>query len=309
MTSPGTASVLRLVRRVALVLVFLLLLLRPSIGGSQAPVQVADVDVVVVVDRTRSMAALDHAGSAPRITGVVDDLHALADALPAARFAIIAFGAEARLTLPLTTDTASFESGVDTLVLEGPRDGAGSRADRPVAELVRVLQRTEEQRPDRRRVVVYLGDGEDTTSGGTDQTFADAADLVDAGVVLGYGTARGAAMPTSDDLDPDRGLVRTPETGDTAISRADADNLRRIADELGVGFVARTGTGGPGDIAAIADGFDASFADDDVARPGAHDLAWVLGLVLLGLVLLELRAGWRDVWTAGDALLGERSAR
>lgn len=299
--SPATATALLLARRIGIALTFVIVLLRPGVGEADAPTQLADVDVLVVVDRTRSMAALDFGEGQPRINGAKADLQALVDELPGARFAILPFGADARLVLPFTTDVTAFESAVDTLYLEGPQDGDGSRADRPVPELVEVLERAEEQRPERRRIVIYVGDGEDTSDQGSDNSFEDVADLIAGGVVLGYGTEKGASMPSSDDLDEDQGVVLDPETNQTAISRADLGNLEDIADELGVPFAHRTSTAG---FARVTDAFEASYVDGGggEGRPAKHDLTWLFGLVLLGLVLVELRAGWRAVWASKHTL-------
>lgn len=304
--SPTTALVIA--RRVGIALAFVLVLLRPGVGQTDAPTQLADVDVLVVVDRTRSMAALDFADREPRIEGVKADLNALVEELPGARFALLTFGADARLALPFSTDATAFQAAVDTLYLEGPRDGQGSRADRPVPELTEVLERAEEQRPERRRVVIYLGDGEDTAEEGqgADQSFAGVKDLISAGVVLGYGTEQGAAMPASDDLDLSDGYVMDSDTDQTAISKADLDNLAAISVELGVPFRHRTSAAG---FSRIVDDFEAAYVDggDGDGRPAKHDLTWVFGLVLLGLVLLELRSGWRAA-LASRTTLAPRSA-
>lgn len=302
--SPSTARFLVVARRIGIALTFILVLLRPGVGEADAPTQLADVDVLVVLDRTRSMAALDFDDREPRINGVKADLVALAEDLPGARFGMLTFGAEARLVLPFSTDVTAFESAVDTVYLEGPQDGEGSRADRPVPELTEVLKRAEEQRPERRRVVVYVGDGEDTAEGqgSADPTFEDVADLIAGGIVLGYGTEQGATMPSSSDLDIDEGYVLDPETNQSAVSKADLGNLEKIADELGVAFAHRTSTAG---IAEIAESFEASYVDGEGGDglPAKHDLTWLFGLVLLALVLAELRAGWRGVWSARNTLL------
>lgn len=300
--SPSRATTLLVVRRVAIALTFVVVLLRPGFGTADVPTQLSDIDVLVVVDRTRSMAALDHAGRKPRIEGVRADLTALAEELPGARFAMIGFGAQSRLTLPFTTDVSAFQSAVETLDLERPREGDGSSATRPVAEVVDVLERAAERRPDRRRVVVYVGDGEDTTSTDADRSFDQVADLVVGGAVLGYGTTDGAEMPAADDLGLDLGYVEDPESGEPAISRADLDNLQEIADELEVDFSHRTGTG---DMDRVVDSFEGSYVDGERGDgpPAEHDLTWLFGLLLLGLVLLELRSGWRAVWRSQDVLL------
>lgn len=300
-------TTLVVVRRVAIALTFVVILLRPGVGQADVTTQLNDIDVLVVVDRTRSMAALDYAGNKPRIEGVRDDLAALADDLPGARFAMLGFGAQARLLLPFSTDVTAFQSAVDTLDLELPRQGDGSRADRPVAEILDVLERAEEQHPERRRVVVYVGDGEDTTSGGSDSDFGEVADHVVGGAVLGYGTEDGARMPAANDLSLDAGYVEDPETGESAVSRADLDHLREIAGDLDVDFLHRTGSGG---LDRVVESFQASYVDGERGDgpPAKHDLTWVFGLLLLALLLLELREGWRALWRAPDVLAPRKGA-
>lgn len=300
-------TTLVVVRRVAIALTFVVILLRPGVGQADVTTQLSDIDVLVVVDRTRSMAALDYAGNKPRIEGVRDDLAALADDLPGARFAMLGFGAQARLMLPFSTDATAFRSAVDTLDLELPRQGDGSRADRPVEEVLSVLERAETQHPERRRVVVYVGDGEDTTSGGSDSDFGEVADHVVGGAVLGYGTEDGARMPAANDLSLDAGYVEDPETGESAVSRADLDHLREIAGDLDVDFLHRTSSGG---MEQVVTSFRSSYVDGERGDgpPAKHDLTWVFGLILLGLLLLELREGWRALWRTPDVLAPRKEA-
>ena len=296
------STVLLLVRRIGIVAALVLILLQPGFGTRAVPNQVSDIEVLVLVDRTRSMSALDYQDG-PRIYGAQRDLADLADALPRARFALLTFGRDATLELPFTSDPSAFSTAIETLQLEGPFDGSGSRADRPLEELQETLARADEQHPDRRRILVYVGDGENT--GDHEQaSFADLEDLVDGVIVLGYGTEEGARMPEADDLSTDDGYLYDQETRADAISRIDEDNLQTIADELVIGYAHRTEPGGMG---AIADDFEASYATDDREdAPAKHDLTWVFGLLLLGLVLLELRSWWRALWTSHTALAPAR---
>ena len=293
------SSALVVARRVGIVVALLVVLWQPGFGTRAAPTQITDIDVLVVVDRTRSMAALDHAGDEPRIIGAQRDLTDLAAALPGARFALMTFGGDATLELPFTSDSSTFTTAVETLRLEGPFDGTGSRVDRPLAAMQSVLQRADEQHPDRRRIVVFVSDGENTDDG-EQQSYADLEDLVDGGIVLGYGTEEGARMPAAEDLSDAEGYVYDQSTGEDAISRIDEDNLETIADQLGIGYQHRTAVGG---MTAVADGFDAARDQDESGgAPAEHDLTWLFGLVLLSLVLVELRTWWRALWTSHHAL-------
>lgn len=298
-----TSDVLMLARRAGIVLALVLILLQPGFGTRAAPSRLADIEVLVVVDRTRSMAALDYQGG-PRILGAQRDLTALVDALPGARFSLLTYGSDVELELPFTSDATTFGTAIETLRLEGPFDGSGSIADRPLDAMRQILERADEQHPDRRRMVILVGDGENTADA-DQRSFAEIEDLVDGGVVLGYGTADGARMPQADDLAEEDGYVYDQERGEDAISRIDEDNLRTIADELDIAYAHRTE---PGGMTAIAEDFEASYALDEGADAAAqHDLTWLFGLLLLALVLFELRSWWRALWTSHAVLLPSRT--
>ena len=296
------STVLLLARRVGIVVALVLILAQPGFGTRAAPSQASDIEVLVVVDRTRSMAALDYQDG-PRVYGAQRDLADLAGALPGARFALLTYGSEVELELPFTSDATTFGTAIETLRLEGPFDGSGSIADRPLEAMRDILERADEQHPDRRRIVVYVGDGENTEDG-EQASYEELEDLVDGGIVLGYGTEDGAKMPEADDLSTEDGYIYDQETGEDAVSRIDEDNLQEIAGQLGIDYAHRTEPGGMG---AIADDFESTYAvDEGEDAPAAHDLTWLFGLVLLGLVLLELRSWWRALWTSHTTLAPAR---
>jgi Ca-activated chloride channel family protein len=289
-------------RRVGIVVALVLVLIQPGFGTRAAPSQSSDIEVLVVVDRTRSMAALDHQGG-PRVFGVQRDLADLAEALPGARFALLTYGSEVELELPFTSDATTFGTAIETLRLEGPFDGSGSQADRPLEAMREILERADEQHPDRRRIVVYVSDGENTPDR-EQASFEELEDLVDGGIVLGYGTEEGAKMPEADDLSTDDGYIYDQDRGEDAVSRIDEENLRSIAAELGVDYAHRAQPGGMG---AVADDFEASYGlTGGEDAPAKHDLTWLFGLVLLALVLFELRSWWRALWTSHTVLAPAR---
>jgi Ca-activated chloride channel family protein len=299
------STALLVARRVGIVVTLVVILVQPGFGTRAVSTQSSDIEVLVVVDRTRSMAALDYQDG-PRVYGVQKDLTDLADALPGARLALLTFGSEVTLELPFTSDTTTFRTGVETMRLEGPFDGSGSLVDRPLDSMRDILERAEEEHPERRRMVVFVSDGENTTDA-EQRSFGELEDLVDGGVVLGYGTDDGAKMPEADDLSTDDGYVYDQGRAEDAISRIDENNLHDIADELGLDYQHRTE---PGGMDAIADDFEASYAfDERDDAPAKHDLTWLFGLILLALVLLELRSWWQALWTSQTTLLPSRSLR
>lgn len=285
--------------RLLLVLAFVGVLLRPGVGEQPAQAQVSNLEVVVVIDRTRSMMAEDFDGEQTRISGVRADLAALANALPGSRFAAITFGKEVRTELPFTSDVTAFNTLISTLRIEGIFDGTGTLVDRPHDQLKELLARAEEQHPDRRRIVFFVTDGENTAPG-AQRSFADLAAYVDGGAVLGYGTTEGGKMSDGDEDETASGYLYDKRTNADAISKLDEDNLRTIADELGVPFHQRSS---PGAIDDIAGSLDAQLSDAGEKRPAKYEITWVFALLLLLLALPELRRSWQGRLNAGRRVI------
>jgi Ca-activated chloride channel family protein len=231
------------------------------------------------------MLALDQPDGSPRLEAVKDDLHDLARALPGSRFSMVTFGGDVvRTPLPFTTDLAAYGALVDTLAVEGPFYGAGSMVDRPLDDLRHRLEQAGLQHPERKQVLVFLSDGENTREGMEQRSFAELAPLVEAGVVLGYGTEEGGPMPVGDR----EGLgMMTDDQGEPILSRIDIDNLERIGQEIGVPVELRS-VDDPRPISEIAAGFEAAYAEDDERTETRSEVTWLLGLLLLALVLVEM---------------------
>lgn len=299
-------------RRLALLGVLAALLL--GVGEVAAPDETGTppLEVVVAVDRTTSMAADDDpAGS--RLLAARADVAALAGALPAARFSLVAFGARAEVELPLTTDREALGAELDALRPEAPTTGAGSALARPVPLLAGILGGAADRAPagsatpDPQQLLVVLTDGEDTAPGPAG-SWAALAGPADAALVLGYGTPAGGRMPLPDGSGP----VTDPATGAPAVSRRDDVALTRIADEVGGDYLPRTGEVTPAGEAAIDAAAERlrgdAYADVAPAVPG-RQLGWVWGALLLLLVLPELRLGWRHWLEARHETTLGRAAR
>lgn len=279
--------------RLLMVLCVIGVVVRPGVGERPVSKQVSDLEVLVVVDRTTSMSALDWDGANPRLDGVRADLAEITRSMPGSRFSLITFGRFTRTELPFSSDAEAFRTVLATLEREDSFDGAGSRVDAPLEEMTRTLTSAEEERPDRRRVVLFLSDGENTVDAPAQDSFAELAELVDDGLVLGYGTEEGAHMPY-DVEEAGEGYIKDGSYDD-AVSRLGEDNLRKVADEMGLDYRHRTA---PGGLADWAHGVERSFGDDGAGTRAAHEVFWVPGLVLFGLGLLELWLGWRGLLAA-----------
>lgn len=303
--SERTRSVWTFVGRVALLAAGAAMVL--GLGNRPAPKAqpTPQLDVLVAVDRTTSMSALDDP-TGSRMTAARRDLIELGDHLDAAQFSVVTFGTSATLQLPFTSDRVAFDDEVSALQVEKPAAGAGSSIGLAARMLASVLDRAKAVRPDHVPVVVFLSDGESTAEGAQD-SFAPVGQRIRTGVVLGYGTEKGGVMPLErvpvDQPVPSRedtdAVITDPVTGAPVRSRLDNDNLDKVAYQLGATYVPGDGT--PHDMAAVATQLEAvALATLEPGEP-ERELRWFWGLVLLLLLLPELRRGWRMYWQARRA--------
>lgn len=267
-------------RRLGLAVLVVLVALRPVVGGGAGRAMASDIDLVFVVDRTTSMGAQDWNGQA-RLTGVATDVRSLVESFAGARFALVTFDSGAWVELPWTTDGNALVTATETIVAQTYIYSSGSSISRPVPTVRDLLQAAEQAEPDRRRYVVYLGDGEQT-DGAAPGSFEAWRPLVGGGRVLGYGTTAGAKVPTG--FGREGSYVYDREAGSEAISRLDEAALQRAAEQIGVPYEHRTAAG---EIALRPrGGFSAVLGDTRVAA--GFELYWLFALGVLGLGAWEL---------------------
>ena len=87
-------------------------------------------------------------------------------------------------------------------------------------------------------VVFFITDGENTDKNTLD-SFADIADGIEGGAVMGYGTDKGGQMHYYDELYDEVVLVEDKRSYpyEPAVSYIDEDNLEQLADDMGLTYV------------------------------------------------------------------------
>lgn len=267
--------------RVVLVLACAVLLLRPGLPGGSAHTLATDTDVVLMVDTTASIVAEDWEGDEPRLAGVREDVAEIVAAYPGARFALITFDAAAQLRVPLTTDTTSLMSSLTVLRPEVTARSQGSSIGIGARMLQETLAKAASSAPDRSRMVFYLGDGEQTT-GSDPESFAGAAEYVDAGAVLGYGTAEGGPMRITTLVEDGQEYIEYQ--GAPARSVIDEANLQTVAEQLRVGYQHRSADAAPELPEAPTTTTDYS-ASGEVGN--VIELYWIAAVLIMLLLAAE----------------------
>ncbi|KAB1643596.1 vWA domain-containing protein [Gulosibacter chungangensis] len=295
--APRRARMLWLGRGV-MVLALIGALLRPGIGAVATEVADESVDVLFVVDTSASAAAEDWASSEPRLAGMQSDIASLAQQHPGARYSLVSFGSGAVQRLPFTTDVSALEHAVYSLQPEELLFASGTSIGAAAELVTEILSSAAREYPDRVRVVYYLGDGEQTADGAP-ESFADSADLLQGGAVLGYGTSEGGRMLEYDRYGSTGSYVRGIG-GEEAISRIEEANLQDIAEQLEVPYTLRTAAEGP--LAAEVDPGRGQSLDGAATQLTTFPLYWVFALIVLVFLLIE-------VWALGRAARELRDAR
>ncbi|HEX9050563.1 MAG TPA: VWA domain-containing protein [Anaeromyxobacter sp.] len=279
-----------------------LALARPQCGTRAEIERRAGIDLVIVLDASRSMLAADVAPD--RLGRAKLELSALLDGLAGDRVALVPFAGEAWVACPLTTDYAAAKLFLRSIEPQAmPRQGTG---------LAEALDRAREAlllasgRAARSRVVLVVSDGEDHEG----NVASAARALADAGVrifALGVGTAEGAPVP------PRPGARARRET---AVTRLDPVTLRLLAD---VGRGELYGAGGAGGglapFRAELDKMERTELEGRVAL--VYEDRYALAafpaflLLLAGLLLPEgrSRSRSRSVSESGPRVSGSRSGR
>ena len=218
------------------------------------PAAGANLNVFLVVDRSAGSSVEDYGNGEPRFAGMRDDIGALIQQYPAARFALITFTSKSSLDWPLSDDVWSLRPTIAALGTQN----AGAEVNAGAADNVlryQLIQATQ-QYPGSRNAVLYFGSGA-PGSRSPQGDFNLTPGSVAGGVVLGYGR--------SDAIDE-------PE-------------LRRIAAQLDVPYVHRD-LGQPF-RAALPDTPRRVEAD-------YFELYWLIALLAAGLLLGEIYLSVRE---------------
>jgi Ca-activated chloride channel family protein len=225
--APGGLGSLRKTRIVILCAALALCvtaLARPQYGVKPVTVTRTGIDVMILLDTSRSMAARDIRPS--RLERARIELDRIVNALEGNRMGLVAFAGESFVECPLTTDTATlrlFLDSLDTSSIPVPGTAIGKAIKTAIEAFSASKAKT--------KAAILVTDGENL-EGGLDEAVEEA---VKAGIVIfpvGVGSEAGAPAPEVDDKGAITGY-KTDAGGGTVITRLDSAALRGIAEATG----------------------------------------------------------------------------
>lgn len=213
------------------VVMFIIALMGPQWGFEWQEVTRRGVDIVFVIDTSRSMLATDVKPNRLERTKL-----AVLDVLPnlrGDRVGLVAFAGTSFLQVPLTLDYSAFAMGLQSLSVDTIPVG-GTALAHAIDTAVKAFEPVSSS-----KVVVLISDGEDHT-GSLEQAVKKAKD---AGIVvhtIGIGTGEGELIPVMDDYGNMEYLK--DKEGRVVKTRLDEETLKNLALGTGGAYVHATST-------------------------------------------------------------------
>jgi Ca-activated chloride channel homolog len=202
-----------------------------------------NANVFFVVDRSVDSRVEDYIDGKSRMSGIRDDMEALVDQYPQARFAVISFASKAKMDWPLSDDVWSLKPRVEGMspYTDVSADAMFTVDAGAAKDLLRdKLAQASRLYPDSKNLVFYFGEG----AGGSraaQSSFDLPSGAVAGGAVLGYGTPAGGPIRQAF-VNGDLIYMGDAATNGPAISRIDDKTLKAIAADLGVPYFHRDGS-------------------------------------------------------------------
>jgi Ca-activated chloride channel family protein len=262
----------------AAVLLALLALARPQWGFHLEEVKRRGLDIVVVLDTSRSMLAEDIKPN--RLQQAKWGIRDLVGRLRGDRIGLVAFAGSSFLQCPLTIDYAAF-----LMTLEDVYAGIIPRGGTAITQALRTAMESFEKNPDADRAIVLITDGEDHE--GNPVELVDELKRENIRVYsIGVGSTDGELIPQSGDQGG-TGFLKDRQ-GRVVKTSLKEDVLQRIALSTGGAYV-RSAPGDTGLEKIFEQGLATLKRDDGeskTVRIYEDRFAWLVGAALL-LLLIE----------------------
>jgi Ca-activated chloride channel family protein len=275
----------RLFLRLLALALLIVALARPQQGLGTAEIETSGIDIVLAIDVSGSMRALDfklEGKPADRIQVVKSVVRRFIDARADDRLGMIAFAGRPYLVSPLTLDHDWLVQNLDRVRIGLIEDGTAIGS-----AIVAGVNRLREQKA-KSKVVILLTDGVNNAGKVAPETAAEAARALGIKVyTIAAGTQGEAPMPVTDRFGNER-VVMAPVEVDEA-------TLRKVAETTDGAFFRATDTQTLEQIYAQIDKLERTTETVKRYEQYRELYHWplVAGLLLVGLELLLVETRWR----------------
>jgi len=271
--------------RILAALCLLTALARPQLGKGHSEIESSGIDIVLAIDVSGSMNALDFATRediATRLEIVKRTVENFIEKRPNDRIGLVAFAKESYLVSPLTLNHGWLLQNLER-VQTGLIDGSATAIGPAIGMSVNRLR----DLPAKSRIVILLTDGEDNVRQIPPIAAAESAKPFDVKIyTIAAGQSGRVPMPRTD---RSGNILRRPN-GDIVVadyieSRVDSETLREIAEITGGKFYRATD---PDELRMIYDDIDRLEKTEVTLRHYAEYEELFLYPLLLGAAFLAL---------------------
>jgi len=202
------------------VFLMVLALARPQFGEKMMFLKRRGVDIVVVLDTSRSMLAQDMRPD--RLSKAKQEIYGMLERMKGDRVGLVCFAGEAIIQCPLTLDYSAAQ-----VLVNAVDPNSVSRPGTAIAEALRKAAGMFDPAQKKFKVVLLITDGEDH-EGDVDKAAAEAAQAGAIVFAIGIGSPSGEPIPEFDQSGNTVGFKKDPD-GRVILSKLDEYALQKVA--------------------------------------------------------------------------------
>lgn len=270
------------------ILMLIIGLVNPKIGTKIEKVKREGIDIVFIMDISKSMLAEDVAPN--RLEKSKQIVSQIINNLGSDRIGIVAYSGSAFPILPITTDY-----NIAKMYLQDMNPGMISSKGSSPGEAITLAKSYFEGSPNTSKLIIMVSDGEDHSEG-TEEATADAKKMGAKIITIGVGTTAGGPIPNKRN-----GVIesfhRNKSTGEVVVTKLQPEALEGIAKAGNGGYISGNST------KQVIDFIKKSLNNIQKTEFEATETAsfqsqfqWFLGfgffLLLLDVFLLERKTKW-----------------
>lgn len=220
--TPFSTVFLKVILRTLIFLLLIISLLGPSFGESKKEVKSVGKDIMICVDLSKSMDALDIAPT--RLEKVKYEMKKIVEAFNSDRLGVIIFSSEAFMQCPLTYDQNALNLFIETMNT-GLVPSSGTDFAPALHMAIQKMEQDNVRAQTKSKIIILISDGEDFG----DETVEVAKEIEDKGIklfTLGVGTERGGQIRSGNQFKTDR-------QGNVVVSKLNEESLQALASRTG----------------------------------------------------------------------------
>jgi Ca-activated chloride channel homolog len=190
--TPYINSFIKVFLRTAIFALIIISILGPSFGESKKEVKSVGKDIMICVDLSKSMDALDVAPT--RLEKIKYEMKRIVEAFNSDRVGVIIFSGEAFVQCPLTYDQAALNLFIETMNT-GLVPSSGTDFAPPLRMALDKMEQDNNRAQAKSKIIILISDGEDFG----DETNEVSQQIEDDGIklfTLGIGTQKGGQIRT-----------------------------------------------------------------------------------------------------------------